>query len=281
MKQKKFLKSKYILLFFVIICLVMVMFSLLGKRVNGFNVLMGRVITPVEKVVTKIGNFISDNLTIFDDKESLIAENQTLKIKNEELKNQITSLELEVARLEEYKDLYNLDKKYEEYNKIAANVIAKDSSNWFYSFTIDKGLDDGIQEDMNVLAGSGLVGKVVSVGKNWAQVRSIIDSSSYVSAMVVNTGDYGIVTGSLELSEEGCAVLEQFYDSDNNTVVGDMLVTSNISDVYWPGLLIGYVSDVQVDPNNLTKTGEVILAADFEHITNVLVITDMKEEIQN
>lgn len=281
MKHKKFLKSKYILLFFVIICLVMVMFSLLGKKVNGINVLVGRIITPVEKVVTKIGNFVSDKFTLFDDKEALIAENQALIIKNEELKNQITSLELEIAQLEEYSELYNLDKKYEEYNKITASVIAKDSSNWFYSFTIDKGLDDGIKENMNVLSGNGLVGKVVSVGKNWAQVRTIIDSTSYVSAMVVSTGDYGIVTGSLELSEDGRAVLEQFYDSDNNTVAGDMLVTSNISDVYWPGLLIGYVSDVQIDPNNLTKTGEVILAADFDHITNVLVITDMKEEIQN
>lgn len=281
MKQKKFIKSKYILLFFVVICLMMVMFSLLGKKINGLNTFLGRIITPVEKVITKVGDFFSDNLTFFDDKETLIAENQILTIKNKELKNQISSLEMEVARLEGYKDLYDLDQEYEEYNKVAANVIAKDSGNWFYSFTIDKGTDDGIKEGMNVLSGSGLVGKIVSVGNNWAQVRSIVDSTSYVSAMVVTTGDYGIVSGSLELAEDGCAQLEQFYDSDNNAAEGDMLVTSNISDVYWPGLLIGYISKIQTDTNNLTKTGEVVLAADFEHITNVLVITDMKEEIQN
>lgn len=281
MKQKKILKSKYVLLFFVVICVFMLMLSLLGKKVDGLNVFFGRIITPIEKVITKVGDFFSENIHIFDDKEKIITENQILTIKNEELKNQISSLELEIAQLEEYQDLYNLDKKYDEYNKLAANVIAKDSSNWFFSFTIDKGSDDGIKEGMNVLSGSGLVGKVVSVGNNWAQVRSIIDSESYVSAMTVGTEDYGMVRGSVELAEKGCASFEQFYDSDNNAYKGDMVVTSNISDIYWPGLLIGYLSDIKTDVNNLTKTGEIVLAADFEHLKHVLVITDIKEEIQN
>ena len=280
MKQKKFLKSKYVLLFFVVICLLMVMFSLLGRRIDGVNVLVGRIITPVEKTLTKIGDFFSENIDFLGNKEEIITENQMLTIKNEELKNQIISLELELDQLKDYKDLYDLDKKYEEYNKVAANVIAKDSGNWFFSFTIDKGSADGIKEGMNVLSGAGLVGKVVSVGHNWAQVRTIIDSESYVSAMTVGTEDYGVINGSLELAEDGRAKLEQFYDSDNNAQEGDMLVTSNISDVYWPGLLIGYLSDLKTDSNNLTKSGEVILAADFEHIKHVLVITDMKEEIQ-
>ena len=281
MKQKKIVKSKYILLLFVVICVFMIMLSLLGKKVDGLNVFIGRIITPVEKVISKVGNFFSDNINIFDDKEKIITENQILTIKNEELTNQISSLELEISQLEEYKDLYNLDKKYEEYNKIAANVIAKDSGNWFFSFTIDKGSDDGMKEGMNVLSGTGLVGKIVSVGNDWAQVRSIIDSESYVSVMTVGTEDYGIVSGSVELAEKGCARLEQFYDSDNNAYKGDMVVTSNISDVYWPGLLIGYMSGIETDANNLTKTGEVVLAADFEHLKHVLVITDMKEEMQN
>ena len=134
---------------------------------------------------------------------------------------------------------------------------------------------------MNVLSGSGLVGKIISVGSNWSQVRSIIDSDSFVSVMTVGTEDYGIVNGSVELADKGCAELEQFYDSDNNAYKGDMVVTSNISDVYLPGLLIGYISDIKTDANNLTKTGEIVLAADFEHLKHVLVITDMKEEIQN
>ena len=57
--------------------------------------------------------------------------------------------------------------------------------NWFSTFTIDKGSKDGIAADMNVMAGSGLVGIVTEVGPTWAKVRSIIDDSSNVSAMVL------------------------------------------------------------------------------------------------
>lgn len=281
MKRKKLLKSKYVLLCLVVICLLMVMFSLLGKKNDSFNKIFGSVIAPVQKVITKVSDTFSNGFSFLKDKDDLLAENQKLIIKNEELSGQIASLELEIAKLQDYKDLYSLDQAYSEYNKVAANVIAKDSGNWFSSFTIDKGSEDGIKEGMNVISGNGLVGKVVTVGKNWSQVRSIIDSTSYVSAMAASTGDYGIVSGSLELSESGSARLEQFYDSDNNTTVGDMIVTSNVSDVYWPNILIGYLSEVNIDKNNLTKTGVVTLAADFEHIKHVLVITDMKEENQN
>lgn len=278
MKNKRKYKSKYVLLFFVVICLFMIMFSAIGKKYNNIYRFFGKLIVPVEKAISKTEYFLVDKFSFFRDKEEILAENQALTIKNQELSSQIASLELEISMLNEYRDLYNLDKSYEEYHKIEANVIANDGSNWFSSLTIDVGADDGIKEGMNVISGNGLVGKVVSVGDNWSNVRTIIDSSSYVAVMASNTGDYGILKGSLEMSKEGCANIEQFYDSDNNTRVGDMLVTSNVSDVYWPGILVGYISELDTDSNNLTKNGIVNLAADFEHLRTVFVITDMKEE---
>ena len=67
-----------------------------------------------------------------------------------------------------------MDSQYEGYEKVGARIIAKDAGNWFHSFVIDKGEEDGISIDMNVIAGSGLVGRVVDVGPNWAKVTSII-----------------------------------------------------------------------------------------------------------
>mgnify|MGYP000367500868 CR=1 FL=1 len=87
-----------------------------------------------------------------------------------------------------------------QYKKIAARVIAKDSGNWFQVFRIDKGADDGIQEDMNVMAGGGLVGIVTDVGANYATVRAIIDDDSNVSGMSLRTGDTCNVSGNLTLT---------------------------------------------------------------------------------
>ena len=64
-------------------------------------------------------------------------------------------------------------------------MIGKDSGNWFSTFTIDKGSNDGIKVDQNVLAGSGLVGIVTQTGPTWATVRAIIDDSSNVSGMAL------------------------------------------------------------------------------------------------
>ena len=80
-------------------------------------------------------------------------------------------------RMERFYDLYKMDQNTSDYPKVGARVIANDGSNWFTSFTIDKGSKDGIEVDMNVIAGNGLVGIVTQVGPTWATVRSIIDDS--------------------------------------------------------------------------------------------------------
>ena len=67
-------------------------------------------------------------------------------------------------------------------------------------------------------------------------------------------------------------------DSADKVVEGDKIVTSNISDKYLPNILIGYINVLNVDANNITKSGQLTPAVDFEHLEEVLVITDMKRE---
>ena len=156
-----------------------------------------------------------------------------------------------------------------------ARVIQKDAGNWYHSFVIDKGTDDGIEVDMNVIADGGLVGIVTEVGSNFAKVRSIIDDDSNVSAMSLNSGDTCIVSGDLKLYADGKLRLS-YIDKNDNIWDDDKIVTSNISDKYLPNILIGYAKDITVDSNNVTKSGYLIPAVDFEHLQNVLVIKTLK-----
>ena len=68
-----------------------------------------------------------------------------------------------------------MDQDTADYPKIGACVIANNGTNWFNSFVIDKGSKDGVKVNSNVLAGTGLVGRVTEVGPHSATVRSIID----------------------------------------------------------------------------------------------------------
>ena len=175
------------------------------------------------------------------------------------------------------RELYELDAEYENYNKIGAHIISRDSSNWYSSFVIDKGSDDGIKVNCNVIAGSGLVGRVVEVGPNHAKVISIISDGINTSGMILASGDNLIVTGNLTTMAEGKIEYSQLIDSKNKVTVGDKIVTSNISDQYLPGILIGYISSIATDSNNLTKSGYVTPVVDFEHLNEVLVIKELKQ----
>ena len=158
-------------------------------------------------------------------------------------------------------------------------MTASDSGNWFHSFIIDKGEKDGIAVDMNVMAGAGLVGIVTEVGPNWSRVRSIIDDASNVSALVLSTSDKCIISGDLTSMKEGRIPFEQLANNDSVIEVGEQIVTSHISSKYLPGILIGYISEIEVDANNLTRSGYITPAVDFQHLQEVLIITSTKEQL--
>ena len=128
-------------------------------------------------------------------------------------------------------------------------------------------------------ADSGLAGIVTEVGPTWSKVRSIIDDSTNVSGMVLSTSDRCIVSGDLSLIDEGQIRFEQMENNENQVSVGDQIVTSYISDKYLQGILIGYVSEVTVDSNNLTRSGYITPAVNFKDLQEVLVITTTKAEL--
>ncbi len=132
---------------------------------------------------------------------------------------------------------------------------------------------------MNVIADGGLVGIVESVGPNWSKVKSVIADNSNVSGTVLATGDLLMVSGDLQAMERGVIRFGQLVDSESNVAVGDKVVTSDISSLFLPDILIGYIDQIDMDANNLTKSGFITPAVDFEHLSEVLVILELKQTI--
>ena len=85
-----------------------------------------------------------------------------------------------------------------------------------------------------------------------------------------------MVTGNALLWQEGTLDVSH-VNKDDDIDVTYKIVTSNTSSEYLPGLLIGYISEIAVDNNNLTKSGKLVPVADFTHLDTVLVITDLKD----
>ena len=272
--------SKYLLLILTILCTLLMLITFGTDVFNRpLNAAVGYVVVPFQQGIGKVGEWLSKRSDELIQIRKLLDENAALREQVAALTEDNTLLQQDKYELNSLRDLMDLNEQYGEYNKVGARIISRDSGNWYSSFLIDKGTDDGFAVNMNVIAGGGLVGRITSVGPNWARVTSIISDNSNVSGMTLSTEDNLIVSGDLKLMADNCISFSQLVDSKNLVAEGDKVVTSNISDIYLPNILIGYISSLDKDANNLTKSGLITPAVDFEHLGEVLVITDRKQTV--
>lgn len=267
--------TKYILTVLTVLCCACIVMSFVNDSFakpmkNG----LAHVVIPMQKGINQMGTWItkqSDKMkklkTVMKENESLKKEMDTLTLENSELVQQRSDLE-------RYRELLELGNTY-DYPMVAASIISGDPTNWNNTFVIDKGKDHEFEEGMNVIGGGGLVGIIEEVGTNYSKVRSIVDDSSNVSAQFATSSDICIVEGDLKMFSEGVLQISQI-SKDTKVTEGEMIVTSQFSSKYLPGILIGYVKTVKEDPNNLTQSGTMTPAVDFRHLQEVYVITELK-----
>lgn len=280
-RTKHTIPAKYILTFLSCGCALLIIVSFISEPFgNTIKNSAAQIVVPVQKGMNHVGLWLADKSDTIKEYAKLQDENKELKQKLADIQSQNSILIQQQSELEKLRELYQLDDIYSDYPKVAARVISMQPDNWFSEFTIDKGSEDGIEVDMNVLADAGLVGRVTYVGKNYSKVTTIINDNSNVSAKSASTSDNCIVSGDLELMNEGY-IRVSGISKDAGIKDGDMLLTSYISDKYLPGILIGYITNITDDGNKLTKYGYLMPVVDFSQIEEVLVITQLKETVED
>ena len=161
--------TRYFLAGLTILCVFMIaVTSIRGSLLNPLRNAVGALLVPVQSGINAVGGGIYKEVSAMTELRQALSENEKLQAQVDELTEENTRLRSEEQELSRLRELYQLDQDYMEYNKVGARIIAKDSSSWFSVFRIDKGSEDGIRENMNVIAGGGLVGIVTDVGTNYA-----------------------------------------------------------------------------------------------------------------
>ncbi len=276
-RKKNFIHPKILYMCLSVMCVLLVLLSFkFSDRFSAVKTVVGDMISPMQKGINTVGRSISDKMELLSSKKDLQEKNKELQEKLDALSYANKVLTSENAELDNLQELYKLDKKYPDYPKVAATIISRDGNNWFNVFYIDKGKDDGVDVDMNVIAGNGLVGIVSEAGRHYAKVRAIIDDKSNVSAMFESTGETCMVKGDMESIYQGYIDIEMISNTAK-VKDGDEVVTSHISDKYLPGLSIGYIKDITTDSSNLMKTARLTPVVNFDQLNTVLVITQLKD----
>ena len=259
------------------ICAALIILSAVYEPIaRPFRTAASFIVVPAQNGINIVGSWMSDRLDDLRSRQDLAEENRALRKTNEELRSMNNELRQQSDKIERYEELLDLKSEYSNYDTIAAQIISKDASKWFSSFTVNKGSNHGVMQNMNVVAQGGLVGVVSEVGPTYSTIRTVINDSSSISAMFEYSTDLCIVRGNLTSMENN---IIDFSDASVTVSLseGDAVVTSNVSSIYLPGLLIGYITDFRTDGNELTQSGHIRPVVNFDNMSEVLIITKLKE----
>ena len=209
--------------------------------------------------------------------EALAAENEQLKAEiaqMEDVARQADSVSRENERL---RALLDLKSTHEDYVLVDAYIIAWSSTDWTNTFTINRGTDAGIQENMCAITANGeVVGLVTEVGPNYAEIKTVLDSTLEISATIASSGHNGMVSGGYNDGNETFLKME-YLPSSAVIRNKDQVVTSG-STVYPKGLILGNVVDAGFEETGVAKFAILDPAADIRSMEQVFIVTQYTTE---
>ena len=255
----------------IIILILIVIFSNGENNASFFENAASNLVMPIQNGLTYLKNKISGNSTFFTDISNLQQENEELKQKNSELEQSLRELENIKTQNETLKEYLNLTEKYGEYNTVPGYVINKDISNYSKTIVINLGSDDGVTENMTVIADQGLVGYVVSVTDTTAKVQTIVDTASSVSCVMSSNDESIVCKGTLD---DSSSLRAMYIPTDSNIAQGESIETSGLGGIYPKGIHVGTVKKVTNTQNLTDRYAIVETAVDFDKLNTVLVITN-------
>ncbi len=251
-----------------------------GEKAGAAENVIGAVAEPGQAAVSGTGNWFTNLFSGFGSVKALRAENAALKQENMELDKKLRDMQGMEEENDRLRAMLDLTKTENKLDLAAAQVIAKDPSNWYSSFTINKGTNDGIEKNQPVFtADLELVGRVYKVGSSWAEIITILDPESGVGSMVQRTKDVGVVEGDSALRNQGYCRLG-YLSRDAEVAVGDYVETSGMGGVFPKGLLIGKVMEITEDNATMSKYATVEPLVDMSKLTEVFVLQSYTEEIK-
>ena len=258
----------------VAIAVLLSVMTFFSANSSVFNNIVGTVATPLRTVGTVISNKIGEWKQYFTDFDTLKAENEQLKRELADLQNTLRQAEHDRDENKRLRELLKLREQRRDLTFESALIIERDISNWSSVLTVNKGTKHGITVgDCAIDSTGNLVGIVTEVGLNWSVIRTILDSESGVGASVFRSGTDGVAKGDFALMSDGLLSLS-YLTAASNVMSGDLIVTSGLGDYLPSQLVIGYVEELRMNDDGLSRYAVIRPEMKLDELTQVFIVTD-------
>ncbi len=245
-----------------------------GGRLHGVQRVFLTVVSPIQDGANKALKPVRDLFGWVGDTLHAKSQRNELRKQADKLRGELVADQAEKRSYHELLSLYHLDQLgVGEYRPVTATVVAKSPNIWYATVTVDKGESSGVRVNDPVVNGEGLVGKVVQVASDAAQVDLITDSTMGVSARIGSSNATGIVQPKVGDPND---LLLQYLPATAQANKGEYVVTSGTvaspdDSLYPPGIPIGQVSSVNEE--SAYKSVNVHPLANLHNLDIVQVLT--------
>lgn len=271
MKQHFSKRVRIVLIVAVLLAVLLaVVSSLTGKSVP--NMVVKGVLTPFRAGVSKLSEQAQRLYSYMFSYESLEAENQTLREQIAQMQDDARRADSVSRENDRLRALLELKNTNEDYQLTDGYIISWSTNEWSSTFTINRGTNVGIDKGMCAITANGeLVGLVSEVGRNYAVVKSVLDSSLEISATIASSGYNGMVQGGYSSGLSG--LLRMNYLPSLATIRNNDQVVTTGSTIYPRDLILGYVIDAGFDDTGVAKYALLQPAADVRSLEQVFIVT--------
>lgn len=264
-------RSRIVLAILVLISITLIIFDLRGGGITRPLRSMGEAVLGTSEramasVVVPVRNFFSSVGSIGDTDQRILE----LEQENARLRAELDTVANDRARADDLDALLDLVST-NDYSTVPAQVIAVGPAQGFaWTVTIDVGSRDGVERDMSVISGAGLVGRTIDVGPTTSTVLLIVDATSSVGGRLSGSSQIGIVSGTGRQDSLTMQLLDPLALVD----VGDVVVSfgSEGGRPYAPGIPIGVVAEMRGTEGQLTRSAILEPYADMSRLDIVGVV---------
>lgn len=247
-----------------------------GAHTDYLTRLMQSITAPARKASSAITGEVNEKLDTYFESKAYRDENARLRKEIAALNEQLIGYDDAMEELEALRDQLGIKQKHRDFVlSEPCRVLMPVANDLARSFLIDQGEEDGITLDAPVICEEGLIGVVTELSPHYATVTTMLSPELSIGAVILQTGDSGIVEGDLRYSVNDRAKM-MYIDEHSTAKEGDLIITAGTTGLFPYGLQVGSITEVGLEESGLARYAILAPSVDYSALESVTVLLDFE-----